>query len=100
MSTRVAIFDDNTNVVNSIKLLLKSDATFEVVGTFDNTANCVAKVFSSRPDLVLMDIEMNGHNCIEAVHLLVTEFPNIQILIQTIYEDDERVFGSICAGAS
>jgi DNA-binding NarL/FixJ family response regulator len=99
MRIRVAIFDDNENVVSSITHLLTEDPIFEVVGVFNNTKNCVAHVFSSRADVVLMDIEMHGNNCIEAVHLLTTELPHVQILIQTVHEDDERVFGSICAGA-
>jgi DNA-binding NarL/FixJ family response regulator len=47
-----------------------------------------------------MDIEMPGMNGIEAVRLLKKDYPHIQVLMQTVFEDDERVFDSICAGAS
>jgi DNA-binding NarL/FixJ family response regulator len=100
MSIRIAIFDDNKNVRNSIILLLNTDPAFEVVGNFSTAQHCVENVLTSRPDLVLMDLEMPGVNGIEAVKLLTKEFPHIQILIQTVFEDDERVFDSICAGAS
>ncbi|MCU1441775.1 MAG: DNA-binding response regulator, NarL/FixJ family, contains and domain [Rhodoglobus sp.] len=100
MSIRIAIFDDNKNIRNSIILLLNTDPAFEVVGNFSTAQHCVENVLTSRPDLVLMDLEMPGVNGIEAVKLLTKEFPHIQILIQTVFEDDERVFDSICAGAS
>jgi DNA-binding NarL/FixJ family response regulator len=100
MSIRIAIFDDNKNVRNSIILLLNTDPDLEVVGNFSTAQHCVENVLTSRPDLVLMDLEMPGVNGIEAVKLLTKEFPHIQILIQTVFEDDERVFDSICAGAS
>jgi DNA-binding NarL/FixJ family response regulator len=100
MSIRIAIFDDNKNIRNSIILLLNTDPDFEVVGNFSTAQHCVENVLTSRPDLVLMDLEMPGVNGIEAVKLLTKEFPHIQILIQTVFEDDERVFDSICAGAS
>ncbi|GAA4326616.1 response regulator transcription factor [Mucilaginibacter gynuensis] len=100
MSIRVAIFDDNKNIRNSIILLLNTDPAFEMAGTFSDAKNCVQDVLLSRPDVILMDIEMPGTDGIQAVKLLTKEFPHIQILIQTVFEDDERVFESICAGAS
>ena len=100
MCIRVAIFDDNKNIRNSIILLLNTDPTFEMAGTFSDAKNCVQDVLLSRPDVILMDIEMPGTDGIQAVKLLTKEFPHIQILIQTVFEDDERVFESICAGAS
>jgi DNA-binding NarL/FixJ family response regulator len=100
MGIRVAIFDSNTNTRNSIILLLNTDPIFHVVGNYSEARHCIKNVLSSRPDVVLMDIEMPDMNGIEAVEILTKEFPHIQVLIQTASENDERIFDSICAGAS
>lgn len=100
MNLRIAIFDDNKNIRESITLLLKTVPGFEVVGSFSHVLDCVEDVRDSKPDIVLMDIEMPGMTGIEAVKSIKKEFPHIQVLMQTVFEDDDRVFDSICAGAS
>jgi DNA-binding NarL/FixJ family response regulator len=100
MSARIAIFDDNKNIRDSIQLLLQTELEFEVVGAFSHVLDCIDDVKDCKPDIILMDIEMPGMTGIEAVRTLKKEFPNILILMQTVFEDDDRVFDSICAGAS
>jgi DNA-binding NarL/FixJ family response regulator len=100
MSLRIAIFDDNKNIRESITMLLKTVKEFEVVGSFSHVLDCIDDVKESKPDVVLMDIEMPGMTGIEAVLKIKKDFPHIQVLMQTVFEDDERVFDSICAGAS
>lgn len=100
MALRIVIFDDNRNIRESINMLLKTVPDFEVVGSFSHVLDCVDDVKECKPDVVLMDIEMPGMTGIEAVRSITKEFPQIQVLMQTVFEDDERVFDSICAGAS
>lgn len=100
MSVRIAIFDDNRNIRESVGLLLQTEPDFELTGSFSHVLDCVDDVKSCTPDIVLMDIEMPGMTGIEAVTTLKKELPHIQILMQTVFEDDDRVFDSICAGAS
>lgn len=100
MSTRIAIFDDNKNIRNSISLLLSADPSFEVVGAFRDAQDCVKKVMDCNAEVVLMDIEMPGINGIEAVRMLKSNLPNVLVLIQTVFEDEDRIFESIRAGAS
>jgi DNA-binding NarL/FixJ family response regulator len=100
MSLRVAIFDDNKNIRQSITLLISTNPDMEVVGSFGNVLNCVNDCLKCEPDIVLMDIQMPGMSGIEAVQILKHELPTIQILMQTVFEDDDRVFDAICAGAS
>lgn len=100
MNLRIAIFDDNKNIRESITLLLKTEPEFQVVGSFSHVLDCVDDVKSCNPDIVLMDIEMPGMSGIEAVNAIKNDLPHVQVLMQTVFEDDDRVFDSICAGAS
>lgn len=100
MPLRIAIFDDNKNIRESIGMLLTTENSFEVVGSFSHVLDCIEDIAGCRPDVVLMDIEMPGMTGIEAVIQIKKEFPHIQVLMQTVFEDDDRVFDSICAGAS
>ena len=100
MSLRIAIFDDNKNIRESITLLLKTVPEFEVVGSFSHVLDCVEDIRECNPDIVLMDIEMPAMTGIEAVRTIRKALPHVQILMQTVFEDDDRVFDSICAGAS
>lgn len=100
MSLRIAIFDDNKNIRESIKMLLDTEPDFQVVGSYSHVLDCVQDVKESKPDIILMDIEMPGMTGIEAVKAIKKDFPQVQILMQTVFEDDDRVFDSICSGAS
>lgn len=96
---KVVIFEDNTNLRRGLTTLINGSTGFECVGAFGNCDNLIKNISDSKPDVVLMDIEMPGMNGIDAVKLLKTQFPAIKVLMETIFEDDEKVFYSICNGA-
>jgi len=100
MPLRIAIFDDNKNIRDSIHMLLKTEKDFEVVGSFAHVLDCLEDVKECKPDVILMDIEMPGMKGIEAVKIIKKELPEVLILMQTVFEDDDNVFDSICAGAA
>ncbi|QHS58563.1 response regulator [Chitinophaga agri] len=100
MSIRVAIFDDNQDIRDNICQLLRTAPSIAVAGVFSDARSCVDDVRDCDAGIVLLDIEMPEVNGIEAIRLLKNELPHVQILVQTAFEDDDRVFDSICAGAS
>jgi len=96
---RVAIFDDNTQLRERLFDLVEASDGFICVGAFPNCENVLQNVKDTKPDVVLMDIEMPVVSGIDAVILVKEKFPDVKILMQTIFEDDEKVFQSICNGA-
>ncbi len=99
MPIRVAIFDDNKNLLNSLYQLVNGSPGFECVGAFPNCNELISDIKKSNPDVVLMDIEMPGMTGIEAVLVIKEKYPAVKVLMETIFEDDEKVFATICNGA-
>ena len=96
---KVVIFEDNRSLREGLAAMIGGTPGFECVGAFPNCNNLLKNISQSKPDVVLMDIEMPGINGIEAVAMIKEEFPDIKILMETIFDDDEKIFSSICAGA-
>ncbi|RCR67221.1 response regulator transcription factor [Larkinella punicea] len=97
---RVAIFDDNKTFTDNLSLLFEGSDDYLLTGVFSNALNVVAKVVKAKPDVIIMDIKMPEVSGIEAVKTIKKEHPAIQILMQTVFEDEDKVFAAICAGAS
>jgi DNA-binding NarL/FixJ family response regulator len=96
---RVAIFEDNSSLRESLFNLLESTNGFICVGAFAHCERVVENIDETRPDVILMDIELPGVNGIEAVKMIRKKYPDIKILMETIFEEDEKIFQSICNGA-
>lgn len=96
---RVAIFEDNKLIRDAYQAILGSGHDFLCTGVFSDCLNWEQAILRSKPDVVLMDIELPGMDGIEATRHIAREFPDIRILIQTVFEDDDKIFAAICAGA-
>lgn len=100
MKIRVCIFEDSKNFRDGLADLIRLSPQFEFMGAFPDCSEMVEKLATLRPDVVLMDIRMPGITGIEAVQIIKSKFPTTKVIMQTVYEDDERVTAAICAGAS
>jgi DNA-binding NarL/FixJ family response regulator len=95
----VAIFEDNYLLRDSYYQLINGMPGFTCVGAFDNAADLIFKIKRSEPEVILMDIDMPGVNGIDAVLVIKETFPKIHIIMQTVFEDDDKIFLAIQAGA-
>jgi DNA-binding NarL/FixJ family response regulator len=96
---RVVIVDDNDDFREGLFHFLNFSTGFDVVGCFANPINIVENITRAQPDVILMDIDMPHITGIEAVKILKTHFKRLNILMLTVFEDEERVFKAMQAGA-
>ena len=100
MDIKVAIFEDNKLVRDALQAILNGTNGFNCTGVFSDGNRWEQDIKRSQPDVLLMDIEMPGLNGIQLTGLIVEAFPEIKILIQTVFNDNEKIFQALCAGAS
>jgi DNA-binding NarL/FixJ family response regulator len=97
---RVSIFEDNYLLRDGYFQLINGMPGFACVGTYDNAEDLIFKVKHSNPDVILMDIDMPGISGIEAVSVIKENFPEIHVIMQTVLEDEDKIFRAIQAGAN
>ncbi|MEO6456434.1 MAG: response regulator transcription factor [Ginsengibacter sp.] len=96
---RIVVYDDNKLRRESLETLLSFSPDLQHIGGFENCDNVVDQLNELNPDLVLMDIQMPGTDGITGVRLIKQNFPDIKIIMQTVFDDDDKVFAALQAGA-
>ena len=100
MATRIAIFEDNSRLRQSLKILLSGMEGYVVCGDYENCAGAVEVMQEQNPDVVIMDIEMPEVDGIEGLRVIKESHPQIYIIMYTVMEDEDRLFQCLCAGAN
>ena len=96
---RVLLVDDHPLFMDGLKdLLIAND--IEVIGTATHLQDAILKARATRPEVILMDVQMPGDDGIAATRLIKAEFPEIKIVMLTVSQDDKHLFEAIKAGAS
>jgi DNA-binding NarL/FixJ family response regulator len=96
---RLAIYDDNVQRRDSLKALLSLTEGMKCVADFPDCSDVVEQMEEYYPDVVLMDIEMPRVDGINGVSLIKKSFPEIKVIMQTVFEDPEKIFACLQAGA-
>lgn len=99
-SITVAIVEDNPALAASLTRIVETGDSFECVGVWKTGEEAVKKIDAFRPQIVLMDINLPGISGIEATARVKRQFPDVRILMVTIYADHNKIFAALKAGAS
>ena len=97
---RIAIVEDNKDLRRSLEQLFSKTDVFECVASLGNLQNVVSEFNKTSPEIVLMDIGLPDISGIEGVRTVKNNFPEMHVLMFTVFEDDEKIFDAIRAGAS
>ena len=96
----VAIVEDRAQTRDGLAILIDGTKGYRTVGTFATMEDALAKIVALAPDIALCDIELPGMSGIEGVRRMKSLLPDLQILMLTVFADNDHVFEAICAGAS
>ena len=100
MAIRVGIVEDNEKVRNGLEALIDGFPGFTCVSLCESGEEALKRLPGKSPEVVLMDIGLPGMSGIQCVEELKQRMPALQIMMLTVYEDDEKIFKSIVAGAT
>ena len=96
---RVAIIEDERDIRESLSVLVNGTPGYLCTGSYRSMEEALDRIALQLPDIVLSDIGLPGRSGIEGVKLLKERHPQLLVLMLTVYDDDERIFEAMCAGA-
>lgn len=97
---RVTIFEDYPDMRHVLATLVENAPEFQLVGAYADANDVLAIIKKQKPHVVLMDLQMPGISGIEATRLIKSKYPEVQVLVQTMFDDNERLFAALCMGAT
>src|SRR2546423_1489425 len=96
---KAAIIEDRREIREGLAMLIGGTEGFRCTGSFRSMEEALSKISFDLPDIVLCDIQLPGMSGIEGMRILKERYPNMLLLMLTVYDDDERIFDALCAGA-
>ncbi len=97
---RVAIVEDDKILLESYTHIVNSSDKFVVVGSYSSAEDALTEMIRKKVEIVLMDIELPNLNGVKATEIIKEKYPHVEVVMVTIYEDNELVFDALKAGAS
>jgi DNA-binding NarL/FixJ family response regulator len=101
MDITICIVDDTKDIRSALEQIVTMSDGYKLLGSFGSADEALSQIPALKPDIVLMDINLGeGQNGIDVVRILKVEYPEILFMMCTVYEDDEKIFEALTAGAS
>ena len=96
---KAAVIDDRRDLREGLRILINGTPGYQCVGSFRSMEEALAQIGRDLPHVALVDIGLPGMSGIEGIRLLRERYPGLALLVLSVYDDDERVFEALCAGA-
>jgi len=96
---KVAIIEDRREIRDGLAMLINGTEGFKCTGSYRSMEDALPRIGSDLPDVALCDIGLPGMSGIDGMRILKEKYPNLLLLMLTIYDDDEKIFNALCAGA-
>ncbi|MFT3682679.1 MAG: response regulator transcription factor [Ferruginibacter sp.] len=100
MPIKLLIYEDNENLCNSLKTLFEWNSDFELLAALPNAQTVLTDIEQLNPDVILSDIDMPGITGTEALVQIRKHYPELPVIMLTVFDDNENIFNAICNGAS
>jgi DNA-binding NarL/FixJ family response regulator len=97
---RVAIVEDRREIRDGLAIIINGTPGFRCTGAYRSMEDALERIDKDLPDVVLNDIGLPGMSGIDGIRILKERHPSLLVLMLTVYDDDDRIFAALCAGAS
>lgn len=96
---KAAIVEDQRDIRDGLTMLINGTEGYQCTGSYRSMEEALEKIKYNLPDVVLCDIGLPGMSGIEGIRILKEHYPDLLLLMLTVYDDDDRIFDALCAGA-
>jgi DNA-binding NarL/FixJ family response regulator len=100
VTIKVAIIEDRREIRDSLATLIGGTDGFLCTGAYRSMEEALSKIEHQLPDIALVDIGLPGMSGIDGLRILKEKYPEMLLLMLTVYDDDDRIFDAMCAGAT
>lgn len=97
---KTAVVEDMKDIRDGLATLINFTDGFRCTGSYRSMEEALARIDADVPDVLLSDIGLPGMSGIQGIRIIKDRYPDMQVLMLTVYDDDDRIFDALCAGAS